>query len=202
MAGSSLAAPGIFQKANYRHRLRYTMAIETATLAGGCFWCLQPLFQELKGVQSVECGYSGGKVQNPSYEQVCTGETGHAESVQIMFDPAIVSFEDLLRVFFRVHDPTTLNRQGADVGTQYRSAIFYHSPEQKDSAERMIAEMDGEATWGRPIVTEVVPFEAFYRAEEYHQDYFRKNPFGGYCMAVIAPKMRKFRKEFPEELKE
>jgi len=178
------------------------MTTETATLAGGCFWCLQPIFQELKGVQQVECGYSGGKVPNPTYEQVCSDTTGHAEAVQIVFDPATISYEDLLRVFFKVHDPTTLNRQGADAGTQYRSVIFYHSPEQKAVAGRLIAELDKDGPWGRPIVTEVVPFEAFYRAEEYHQDYFKKNPYGGYCMAVIAPKVKKFRKEYRERLKE
>jgi len=178
------------------------MAIETATIAGGCFWCLQPVFQELKGVQRVECGYSGGNVPNPSYEQVCTGTTGHAEAVQIVFDPAMISFEELLHIFFEVHDPTTLNRQGADAGPQYRSAIFYHSPNQLKVANSLIADLGNDGHWSRPIVTEVVPFAAFYRAEDYHQDYFKKNPYGGYCIAVISPKVRKFRKEFREKLKE
>ena len=178
------------------------MTFETATVAGGCFWCLQPIFQELKGVQSVECGYSGGKVQNPSYEQVCTGTTGHAEAVRIVFDSATISFEELLHIFFGVHDPTTLNRQGADVGPQYRSAIFYHSADQLKAANGLIAELVNDGPWSRPIVTEVVPFVAFYRAEDYHQDYFRKNPYGGYCIAVISPKVKKFRKEFRNKLKE
>ena len=202
MAGRSLAPLGPSQKANYRHRLRYTMAIETATLAGGCFWCLQPIFQELKGVHSVECGYSGGKVPNPTYEQVCAGATGHAEAVQIIFDPAVIPFENLLRVFFAVHDPTTPNRQGADVGTQYRSAIFYHAASQKTTAERLIVALNENGSWSRPTVTELVAFDASYRAEEYHQDYFKKNPYGGYCTAVISPKLRKFRTEFRERLKE
>jgi peptide-methionine (S)-S-oxide reductase len=178
------------------------MAIETATIAGGCFWCLQPIFQELKGVQSVECGYAGGQVPDPSYEQVCAGTTGHAEAVQIIFDPATISYEELLRVFFEVHDPTTLNRQGADVGSQYRSAIFHHTTDQLKVAKSLIAELGQDGHWSRPIVTELAPFAAFYRAEDYHQDYFRKNPYGGYCIAVISPKVRKFRKEFRGKLKE
>ena len=173
---------------------------ELATLAGGCFWCLQPLFGELRGVEKVEVGYSGGHMRNPTYEHVCTDTTGHAEAVQITFDPNQLSFEDFLRVFFSVHDPTTLNRQGNDVGTQYRSAIFYHTPEQKTVAERIVKEIHGKL-WDDPIVTEVTPFTAFYRAEEYHQDYFQKNPWAGYCRIVIAPKVAKFRKEFRERLK-
>ncbi len=178
------------------------MATETATLAGGCFWCLQPIFQGLKGVRSVECGYSGGSDPNPTYEQVCAGTTGHAEAVQIVFNPATLSFEDLLRILFGVHDPTTLNRQGADAGTQYRSAVFHHSASQRSAAERLIAELEKKGPWARPIVTEISPFISFYRAEEYHQDYFRKNPFGGYCVAVIGPKVKKFRNEFKSILKE
>ncbi len=174
---------------------------QTATMAGGCFWCLQPLFQELRGVTRVDCGYAGGHVANPSYEEVCSDTTGHAEAVQITFDPAVVSYEDLLDVFFTVHDPTTLNQQGADVGTQYRSAVFYHTPGQKASAEQIINELEQEKVWDDPIVTEVAPFTNFYRAEEYHQDYYRKNPYAGYCMAVIRPKVSKFRKKYAERLK-
>ena len=175
---------------------------EVATLAGGCFWCLEAAFQQLKGVEKVESGYAGGHVANPSYEQVCTGTTGHAEVLQITFDPAIISFDDLLHVFFTIHDPTTLNRQGADVGTQYRSAIFYNSPEQKAVAERVIAELQAEGVWDDPIVTEVKPLEIFYPAEEYHRDYYRRNPNQGYCRAVIAPKVAKVRKLYLEKLKQ
>ena len=175
---------------------------ETATLAGGCFWCLEAAFQDLKGVASVQSGYAGGHVANPSYEQVCTGNTGHAEVVQITFDPAEVSFSDLLHIFFTIHDPTTLNRQGGDVGTQYRSAIFYHSPEQKATAERVIRELEAEKVWDDPVVTELKPLDAFYPAEEYHRDYFRRNPGQGYCRAVIAPKVAKVRKLYFDKLKQ
>jgi len=175
---------------------------EVATLAGGCFWCLEAAFQDLKGVESVQSGYAGGRVANPSYEDVCTGTTGHAEVVQITFDPQVVSFEDLLHVFFTIHDPTTLNRQGADVGTQYRSAIFYHSPEQKATAERVIAELQAQKLWDEPVVTEIKPLTAFYPAEEYHRDYFRRNPTQGYCRAVIAPKVAKVRKLYFDRLKQ
>jgi len=175
---------------------------EVATLAGGCFWCLEAAFQDLKGVESVQSGYAGGRVANPSYEDVCTGTTGHAEVVQITFDPQVVSFEDLLHVFFTIHDPTTLNRQGADVGTQYRSAIFYHSPEQKATAERVIAELQAQKLWDEPVVTEIKPLTAFYPAEEYHRDYFRRNPTQGYCQAVIAPKVAKVRKLYFDRLKQ
>jgi len=174
---------------------------EVITLGGGCFWCLQPIFEELRGVTKVEVGYAGGTVANPSYEHVCTETTGHAEVFQVTFDPSEVPYEDLLRVFFTVHDPTTPNRQGHDVGTQYRSAIFYHTPEQKAAAERVIAEITKEGLWDDPIVTEVVPVKTFYRAEEYHQDYFRKNPYAGYCRAVIAPKVSKFRKMYADRLR-
>lgn len=174
---------------------------EVATLGGGCFWCLEAVFDELQGVEDVVSGYSGGHVPNPSYEAVCTGRTGHAEVVQITFDPDVISYRDLLRVFFSIHDPTTRNRQGADVGPQYRSVIFYHSPEQKAVAEEVIAELDAAGIWGRPIVTEVVPFQAFYPAEDYHQEYYRRNPYQGYCQVVIAPKVAKFRKEFMDRLK-
>ncbi len=173
---------------------------EVVTLAGGCFWCLQPVFQELRGVEKVEVGYSGGRLANPSYEAVCTDTTDHAEAVQVTFDPSIIPLADILRIFFSVHDPTTMNRQGADVGTQYRSAIFYATPEQGETAKQVIAQIDKSGIWGRPIVTEVTPLKAFYRAEEYHQDYFRKNPTAGYCRAVIAPKVAKFRKQFADRL--
>ena len=174
---------------------------EVATLAGGCFWCLQPLFQELRGVDKAECGYAGGHAANPSYEEVCTDATGHAESIQITFDPAVLSYEDLLNVFFTVHDPTTRNRQGADIGTQYRSAVFYHTPEQRATAERVIRELEARNVWAHPIVTEVTPFTNFFRAEEYHQDYYRKNPYAGYCLAVVRPKVSKFRNRYAERLK-
>ncbi len=174
---------------------------EVATLAGGCFWCLEAVYDELKGVVDVVSGYSGGKVVNPSYEAVCTGETGHAESVQITFDPRVVSYRQLLEVFFTIHDPTTLNRQGADVGTQYRSAIFYHNPEQKAAAEQLIQELSAEKLWNKPIVTELKPFTVFYPAEAYHQEYFKHNPYQGYCMVVIAPKVAKFRQHYLEMLK-
>ena len=175
---------------------------EVATLAGGCFWCLEAAFQDLKGVENVQSGYAGGRVANPSYEDVCTGTTGHAEVVQITFDPQVVTFEDLLHVFFTIHDPTTLNRQGADVGTQYRSAIFFHSPEQKATAERVIAELQAQKLWDEPVVTELKPLTAFYPAEEYHRDYFRRNPTQGYCQAVIAPKVAKVRKLYFDRLKQ
>lgn len=174
---------------------------EVTTIAGGCFWCLQPIFQELRGVEKVEVGYSGGRLANPSYEAVCTDTTGHAEAVQITFDPQTIPLVDILRIFFSVHDPTTLNRQGADSGTQYRSAIFYHSPEQEKAARQVIAEVNEAEIWRHPIVTEVKPAGPFYRAEEYHQDYFRKNPTAGYCRVVVAPKVAKFRKQFAARLK-
>lgn len=176
-------------------------ALEVATLAGGCFWCLEAVFDELAGVESVESGYSGGWVPHPTYEQVCTGETGHAECVQIHYDPQIISYRDLLHVFFSIHDPTTPNRQGNDIGTQYRSAIFYHSPEQKQIAEEVIAELTRQGVWSAPIVTEVKPFEAFYPAEEYHRDYYARHPFQPYCQFVISPKLAKFRQKFADWLK-
>jgi peptide-methionine (S)-S-oxide reductase len=174
---------------------------EVATLAGGCFWCLEAVYDDLQGVESVESGYSGGDVQNPTYRQVCSGATGHAEVVQVTFDKSVVSFREILEIFFAIHDPTTLNRQGADVGTQYRSAIFYHSPEQKEVAEKLIAELNSEGIWDAPIVTEVVPFEKFYVAEDYHQEYFAQNPSQPYCRAVVAPKVAKFRQKFLGKLK-
>ena len=174
---------------------------EVATLAGGCFWCLEAVFDNLKGVTDVVSGYAGGQAANPSYEQVCTGRTGHAEVVQVTFDPQQINFREILEVFFTVHDPTTLNRQGADVGTQYRSAIFYHSDEQKTAAEEVERTYTAEKEWGKPIVTELKPFTAFYPAEDYHQEYFAHNPDQGYCQIVIAPKVVKFRKKFADRLK-
>lgn len=174
---------------------------EIATLGGGCFWCLQPVFEDLQGVGMVEAGYSGGMVASPSYQQVCTGTTGHAEVVQVTFSPNVISYSEILEVFFAVHDPTTRDRQGADVGTQYRSVIFYHSEAQKEVAERVIRQIESESSWGAPIVTEVVPFKAFYRAEDCHQDYFANNPEQGYCRVTIAPKVAKFRKKHASRLK-
>jgi peptide-methionine (S)-S-oxide reductase len=174
---------------------------ETATLAGGCFWCVEAVFNDLKGVERVESGYTGGAAASPTYEQVCAGTTGHAEAVQITFDPQVVSYEELLKVFFTVHDPTTLNRQGADIGTQYRSAIFYHSPQQKETAERVVAELEAAQIWSAPIVTELAPIGEFYKAEGYHQGYYEQNPNQPYCRAVIAPKVAKFRQKYFERLK-
>lgn len=171
---------------------------ETITLAGGCFWCLEAVYDEVKGVLSVDSGYANGHVANPSYRAVCNGDTGHAEVVQIKFDPSVITFRDLLNIFFVIHDPTTLNRQGADMGTQYRSGIYYHTPEQKEIAEQTIRELNGQKVWDQPIVTEVEPLKDFYIAEDYHQEYFANNPYQPYCMAVVAPKVNKFRKHFLE----
>lgn len=169
--------------------------VETATLAGGCFWCTEAVFSELEGVVRVLPGYAGGHVPNPSYEQVCTGTTGHAEAVQVDFRPDRLSYHDLLVVFFTTHDPTTPNRQGHDVGSQYRSAVFVHSPQQRATVEQVLGEIESEGVWRRKIVTEVVPYSEFFPAEEYHRQYFRRNPEKAYCQAVIAPKLAKFRKE-------
>ena len=174
---------------------------ETATLAGGCFWCLEAVYDQMKGVISVESGYIGGHTSNPTYEAVCGGRTGHAEAVRVTFDPAIVSFRELLEVFFVIHDPTTLNRQGHDVGTQYRSAIFYHSLEQKQIAEEVNEVVTKEQIYPNPLVTEIVPAGTWYEAEPYHQEYFARNPFQGYCTAVVGPKVVKFRKQFASKLK-
>jgi peptide-methionine (S)-S-oxide reductase len=174
---------------------------ETATLGGGCFWCLEAVYLELRGVERVVSGYAGGQPANPSYELVCTGTTGHAEVVQITYDPDVIAFGELLDVFFTIHDPTTLNRQGADQGTQYRSVIFSHSPQQRAEAERKIAELTAAGVWDDPIVTQVAPLEAFYPAEAYHQDYYRRNQANPYCGVVIAPKVAKARKHFMEKLK-
>jgi peptide-methionine (S)-S-oxide reductase len=174
---------------------------EVATLAGGCFWCLEAVYDNLKGVEDVVSGYAGGQTPSPSYHEVSSGRTGHAEVVQVTFDPQQISYREILEVFFSIHDPTTLNRQGADVGTQYRSAIFYHTPKQKATAEAVIQDLSQQDLWGRPIVTELAPFTAFYPAEAYHQEYFARNPNQGYCQVVIAPKVAKFRKKYMERLK-
>lgn len=174
---------------------------DTAVFAGGCFWCTEAVFSDLKGVGRVLPGYSGGPVPNPTYEQVCTGRTGHAESVEITFDPSIVSYRDLLRIFFTTHDPTTLNRQGNDVGTQYRSAVFYHDDRQKMTAEAVVRELTEAGVWRKKIVTEIVPYTVFYPAEAYHHNYFRRNPEKGYCQVVIAPKVAKFRQQYAARLR-
>ena len=174
---------------------------EIATLAGGCFWCLEAVYDEMKGVASVESGYMGGQLENPSYEDVCSGRTGHAEVVQIAFDPQVVSLKEILEVFFVIHDPTTLNRQGNDFGTQYRSAIFYHSAVQKAAAELAIANLEAAKIYDDPVVTEVVPASMFYSAGSYHQEYFRRNPAQPYCSFVVKPKLAKFRRSFLERLK-
>jgi len=172
---------------------------EVATLAGGCFWCLEAVFKEVKGIEKVVSGYSGGTTVNPSYNEVCSGTTGHAEAVQLTFDPKKISFREILAIFFSVHDPTTLNRQGADVGTQYRSAIFYHSGEQKIAALEAVKQLNASKAWGAPVVTQVAPFKVFYPAEEYHQEYFARNKENSYCSVVIAPKLDKFRKQYLKE---
>lgn len=172
---------------------------EFATLGGGCFWCVEAIYQDLKGVLKVESGYSGGHVDNPTYREVCSGLTGHAEVIHVTFDPAVISFKEILEVFFTFHDPTTLNRQGADSGPQYRSAIFYHSPEQKTVAEAVKQSM--QSIWDDPIVTEITAFEKFYKAEDYHQNYYKDNPNQPYCSIVIAPKVKKFRQQYQEKLK-
>lgn len=177
------------------------MSVQKATLGGGCFWCLEAVFQQLRGVTEVQPGYAGGHVPNPTYEQVCTGTTGHAEVVQMTFDPDVITYRELLDVFFSIHDPTTPDRQGDDVGPQYRSIILYHDDEQRRIAEEVIRELEQSGAWSDPIVTQVVPLEAFYPAEEYHKDYFRRNPERAYCRLVIAPKVEKFRRRFSDKLK-
>jgi peptide-methionine (S)-S-oxide reductase len=174
---------------------------EVATLGGGCFWCLEAVFEQLRGMEKVESGYAGGRVEKPSYQQVCSGATGHVEVVQVTFDPAVVSYREVLEVFFATHDPTQLNRQGPDVGTQYRSVIYYHSPQQKQTAEEVIAELNAAGLWGKPIVTRVEPLTAFYKAEDYHQGYYRANPEQPYCAAVVGPKVAKFRQKFAHKLR-
>lgn len=178
-----------------------TKNLETATLAAGCFWCVEAVFDDLQGVESVESGYSGGHTENPTYQQVCSETTGHAEVIQLKFDANVISFKEILQVFFAVHDPTTLNRQGNDVGSSYRSAIFYHSDEQKRVAEEVIKEVEAEGAYDNPIVTEVTLFDKFYIAENYHQEYFANNPNQPYCAGVVAPKVAKFRQKFLDRLK-
>jgi len=177
------------------------MTKEVTTLGGGCFWCLEAVYNRMEGVEKAISGYSNGQTDNPTYRAVCSGKTGHAEVVQVTFDNDVTTFEEILKVFFTIHDPTTLNRQGADVGTQYRSGIFYHTPEQKETAERVIKELEAENIWDDAIVTEVTPLDTFYPAEDYHQDYFKNNPNQGYCQVVVAPKVAKFRQKFTEKLK-
>jgi peptide-methionine (S)-S-oxide reductase len=174
---------------------------EVVTLGGGCFWCIEPIFDDLAGVEDVRSGYSGGEVANPTYRQICTGTTGHAEVIEVTFDPKIVSLKELLEIFFTVHDPTTLNRQGADVGTQYRSVIFYRTPEQKATAEHVMKQIQAAEVWAAPIVTELSPFRVFYPAEDYHQEYFNSNGTQPYCRLVIAPKVAKFRQQYRDKLK-
>ena len=178
-----------------------TRPVEVATLGGGCFWCLEAVFERVEGVLDVTSGYAGGRRPAPTYEQVCSGATGHAEVVQVRFDPGTVGYRDLLEIFFAIHDPTTLNRQGADVGTQYRSAIYFGSDEQRDAARALIAELDAQEIWDGPIVTEVTPLETFWPAEEYHREYFRRNPAQPYCQVVVAPKVAKFRQRFAHRLR-
>ena len=176
--------------------------LETATLAGGCFWCLDGAYRNLRGVIAVESGYAGGHVPNPTYEQVCTGTTGHAEVVRVTFDPDAITYRDLLEIFFSLHDPTTLNRQGGDVGTQYRSAVFTHDRVQRETAEAIVAELEREKVFDDPIVTEIAAVGDYYQGESYHQDYYRQNPNQGYCQVVVAPKLAKFRARYAARLKE
>jgi peptide-methionine (S)-S-oxide reductase len=175
--------------------------METATLGGGCFWCLEAVYDEMEGVASVESGYMGGTMPNPDYRSVCTGRTGHVEVVQVTFDPAVTTYREILEVFFAIHDPTSMDRQGNDAGTQYRSVIFYHSDQQRRTAEDMIAELNGEGVYDRPIVTEVRPATTFYIAEDYHQEYFQNNPNQPYCAFVVSPKVRKFREKFAGKMR-
>ncbi len=177
-----------------------TPTLETATLAGGCFWCIEAVFEQVRGVKSVLSGYTGGTIANPSYAQVCTGTTGHAEAAQITYDPSIVSYHEVLEIFFATHDPTTLNRQGADVGTQYRSAIFYNGDAQKKTAEEVMTQLQAERVFPKPIVTQLAPAGPFYPAEAYHRQYYQRNPDQGYCQFVISPKLAKFRKQFAQRL--
>jgi len=172
-----------------------------ATLGGGCFWCLEAIYNELKGIIKVESGYTGGPVPNPTYKQVCTGTTGHAEVIQITYDPNIITFKEILQIFFTMHDPTTLNRQGNDVGTQYRSIILYHNQNQKKTTDQVINEITQARIWNAPIITQIIPYNIFYKAEEYHQEYYKKNPEQSYCRIIIAPKIAKLRKQYFEKLK-
>ncbi len=186
---------------NEQQRNDSSIGTQYATLGGGCFWCLEPIFRDLEGVQDVVVGYAGGSKPNPNYHQVCSGMTGHAEVVHVRFDPEKISFSELLEVFFTIHDPTTLNRQGADVGTQYRSIILYQDEAQQQAAQEVMGEIERAGIWSAQIVTEIVPLQKFYPAEDYHQRYYEKNPYQGYCMVVVAPKVAKFRKRFQDRLK-
>lgn len=177
------------------------LGLETITLGGGCFWCLEAVFDQLEGIVDVVSGYAGGSVPDPDYASVCSGTTGHAEVVRLKFDPRIISLAEVFEVYFSIHDPTTLNRQGADVGTQYRSVIFYNTEDQKEAAQRLIKELNDSKAWDAPLVTQLAPAESFYPAEDYHQNYFEKNPYQGYCRVVIAPKLGKFRQKFAQKLK-
>lgn len=200
----AILTAGIVVSATYtneKNNIKMDKSTELATFAGGCFWCTEAIFEQVKGVESVVSGYSGGNVINPSYREVTRGTTGHAEAIQISYDPDVVSYIELLEIFFKTHDPTTLNRQGADVGTQYRSAIFYHSETQRKQAEEIIDALNKEGIWNNPIVTEVTEFSNFYPAEEYHQEYYENNPNQGYCRIVIQPKLEKFKKVFEDKLK-
>jgi peptide-methionine (S)-S-oxide reductase len=190
------------EKNNMQSKNLDTAKLEQATLGGGCFWCIETIFEDLKGVEKVESGYSGGTVKNPTYKEVCTGTTGHAEVIRIYFDPSVITYEQILTVFFHVHDPTTLNRQGADAGTQYRSVIFYNNDDQRKTTEKVIDDITRSALWSNPIVTEVTELKNYYPAEDYHQNYFKDNPEQSYCSIVIAPKVKKFYKEFGYLLKE
>ena len=181
--------------------MKQAVSFEVATLAGGCFWCIEAVFQQVDGVENVISGYTGGATVNPTYEQVCTGRTGHAEAVQVSFNPYKISYREILEIFFSVHDPTTLNRQGADVGTQYRSAIFYHNAQQKDVAEELIGELNKAHLWKKPIVTQIIPLDIFYPSEDYHREYFSRHPEQSYCQMVISPKVSKFRKQWAKRLK-
>jgi len=176
-------------------------SLEVATVAGGCFWCLEAVFREVEGVDNVVSGYTGGTTANPTYEQVCTGKTGHAEAVQINFNPSKISYKEILEIFFSIHDPTTLNRQDVDVGTQYRSAIFYHNEQQKSIAEEFIVELNKAKLWEKPIITQIVQLDEFYFAEDYHREYFYRHPEQAYCQMVISPKVSKFRKQWTKRLK-
>ena len=181
--------------------MKQAVSLEVATLAGGCFWCIEAVFREVDGVEIVVSGYTGGATVNPTYEQVCTGKTGHAEAVQVSFNPSKISYREILEIFFSVHDPTTLNRQGADMGTQYRSAIFYHNEQQKAAADGLIGELNKAHLWKKPIVTQIVPLDIFYPAEDYHLEYFSRHPEQAYCQMVISPKVSKFRKQWAKQLK-
>ncbi len=196
-----IVCKGVGMEVQKDEKSQKSTAFSTATLGGGCFWCLEAVFEQLRGVERVESGYAGGAIPRPTYQQVCTGTTDHAEVVQITFDPKIIGYRDILEIFFAIHDPTTLNRQGADRGSQYRSVIFYHDDQQRQIARQLIAELKAAGTWKDPIVTQVVPFQAFYRAEDYHQSYYRTNPGQPYCLAVVGPKVAKFRKQFANRLR-